>query len=360
MTRQWQILRDIDAARTGITIPKLAAARGVHQRTIRRDIDALSNAGFPLYDEKVNGTTMWKLRSRPFRGLEEGLSVMELCALYFSRAMLASLAGAPYQDEVERAFAKIERALPASCRKFLDGLPVAIKAKFAGRKKTDDRKVRDVVIRATEAMMNHRRVTMRYDSAASRRTKEYVVEPLRMSYADGGTYLTAFVPEYGEMRNFAVERIRALAVTDETFAPRPLPAEPFANSIGVYSGTPERVELEFDASIADYVASREWHKTQTFEVRPDGSFVMRLDVCVDVPLRAWILSFGAAVRVVAPERLTAEILDQLEQVRTRYMPRLKFQMLSMAPAASASNRTRTSHPQENSRQARVRERRRRA
>jgi hypothetical protein len=77
MTRQWQVLRDIDAARTGISIPKLAAAREVHQRTIRRDLDALCAAGFPLFDEKVNGTTMWKLRARPFRGLEDtGLSVI--------------------------------------------------------------------------------------------------------------------------------------------------------------------------------------------------------------------------------------------------------------------------------------------
>jgi len=340
MTRQWHILRDIDAARTGITIAKLAAARGAHQRTIRRDIEALANAGFSLYDEKVNGTTMWKLRSRPFRGLEDaGLSVMELCAMYFSRAMLTSLAGTPYRDDAERAFAKIERALPASCRKFLDGLPVAIKAKFAGRKKHDERKVREVVMRATEAMLNHRRVTMRYDSAASRRTKDYVVEPLRMSYAEGGTYLTAFVPEYGEMRHFAVERIRTLAIADETFAPRPLPAEPFANSLGVYSGTPERVELEFDASLADYVTNREWHKTQTFERRQDGSFVMRMDVSVDVPLRAWILGFGAAVRVVAPVRLAADILDQLEQARTRYMPRLTFEMLSAAATPVADRPT---------------------
>jgi predicted DNA-binding transcriptional regulator YafY len=333
MTRQWQILRDIDAARTGISIAKLAAARDVHQRTIRRDIAALASAGFPLYDEKVNGTTMWKLRSRPFRGLEEaGLSVMELCALYFSRAMLASLAGAPYQDDAERAFVKIERALPASCRKFLDGLPAAIKAKVAGRKKNDDRRSREVVIRATEAILNHRRATMCYDSAASRRTKTYLVEPLRMSYAGGGMYLTAFVPEYGEMRNFAIERIRTLGVTDETFAPRPLPAEPFANSIGVYSGTPERVELEFDASIADYVTTREWHRSQTFETRTDGSVSMRLDVCIDVPLRAWILAFGASVRVVAPVRLAAEILAQLEQARLQYLPRLTFGMLGMSAA----------------------------
>ena len=82
MIRQWEILRAIDAARNGITVPKLASAQDVHQRTIRRDIEALSKAGFPLYDEKSNGTTMWKLRAKPFRGLEEtGLSVTELCAL---------------------------------------------------------------------------------------------------------------------------------------------------------------------------------------------------------------------------------------------------------------------------------------
>ena len=345
MTRQWQVLRDIDAARTGITIPKLAVSRGVHQRTIRRDIEALSNAGFPLYDEKVNGTTMWKLRSRPFRGLEEaGLSVMELCALYFSRAMLTSLAGAPYQDEAEGAFTKIQRALPAGCRRFLDALPVAMKAKLAGRKHNDDRKVREIVVRATEALVNRRRVTMRYDSASSRRTKEYLVEPLRISYADGGTYLTAFVPEYAELRNFAIERIRTLAVGDETFAPRPLPVEPFANSLGAYSGPPEHVELEFDASVAEYLTGRHWHRSQAFETRPDGSVVMRLDVCVDVPLRAWILGFGAAVRVVAPLRLASEILDQLELARAHYMPRLSFDMLSMSHAESPSDKVRASMP----------------
>lgn len=48
LVRQWEILRDIDCARNGIAIPKLAAMRHVHQRTIRCDIDALCRAGFPL------------------------------------------------------------------------------------------------------------------------------------------------------------------------------------------------------------------------------------------------------------------------------------------------------------------------
>jgi predicted DNA-binding transcriptional regulator YafY len=40
------------------------------------------------------------------------------------------------------------------------------------------------------------------------RTKTYIVDPLRLTAADGGMYLTAWVDEYDESRHFAVERRR--------------------------------------------------------------------------------------------------------------------------------------------------------
>jgi predicted DNA-binding transcriptional regulator YafY len=186
LIRQWEILREIDGARTGIAIAKLASTQRVHQRTIRRDIEALCKAGFPLYDEKVNGTSMWKLRAHPFRALEEtDLGLTELCALYFSRALIATLTGAPFLDNVERALVKLERALPVASRRYLDQLPVLVKAKVTGRKKQDDRKTREIVARAVDASLSRRRVSMRYDSASSGRRRDYLVEPLRVSYADG-------------------------------------------------------------------------------------------------------------------------------------------------------------------------------
>ena len=87
--------------------------------------------------------------------------------------------------------AKIERALPAASRKYLDRVPSMMKAKRSGLKKQNPRKLRDVVSRALDASLTCRRITMRYDSASSQRTKDYVVEPLRLCYAAGGIYLTA-------------------------------------------------------------------------------------------------------------------------------------------------------------------------
>jgi predicted DNA-binding transcriptional regulator YafY len=48
--RQWQIVRQIEGRR-GATLHELARACGVTTRTIRRDLEALEAAGFPLVDE---------------------------------------------------------------------------------------------------------------------------------------------------------------------------------------------------------------------------------------------------------------------------------------------------------------------
>lgn len=335
LVRQWEILREIDAARTGIPIGKLASMRKVHVRTIRRDLDALCRAGFPLFDDKVNGTSMWKLRAKPFRGLEEtGLSILEMCALYFSRSLLQTAGGAPFEEEMNRAFAKLERALPAASRRFLDQLPLLIKTKASGRKKHDDRKSRDVLARLLDASLSHRRVDMRYHSASSQRTKDYVIEPLRVSCVGGGIYVTAWVLEYNELRTFALERIRTLGVRDDVFEPRALPPEPFANSLGVFSGSPELIEIQFDAGCADYVREREWHRSQEIVDAHEGSIVLRLCVTDDRALRAWILSFGASARVLAPMQLVKAISEEITAARQRYSPRTKFEMLRVIPSMS--------------------------
>ena len=328
LIRQWDILREIDNARTGIAIARLAEKRDVHPRTIRRDLEALVRAGFPLFDEKVNGTSMWKLNARPFRGLEQlGLSVMELSALYFGRTLLAAAGVTPMAEEMTRAFNKLESALPESTRKFLDRLPVMIKAKATGARRQNTKRTREIVTRITEASLARRRVEMTYHSLSSRRTKRYVVDPLRLTAADGGMYLTAWVDAYDEMRTFAVERIRTLGVRDDHFELRPLPAEPFANSLGAFSGRPELIEIEFDAEVSAYVAAREWHRSQEIRTREDGSIVMRLAVCNDRPLRTWVLGFGGAARVVAPASLARDICEEFDAGLERYTPRLPFEAL---------------------------------
>ena len=320
--RQWTILREIEHARgAGVTIDDLAALCSVTTRTIRRDLQALEEAGFPLFDDRGHddGKTRWRVNGQAFKGLTAGLTVSELCALYFSRTLLESLSGTPFRDEVESAFEKLSSGLTPHMRQFLDQLPRVIATKADPMRRRDDARQQPIIARALEATLHLRQATIIYHSKTSDRTKTYLVHPYRLAYAQGGLYLLAYVPEYGEVRTFAVERIQELSLLEEGFTPiAELPDTAFPHSLGVHSGPPEHVEIQFEPAVADYVRAREWHPSQQVRDEPAGGLVLTLDVCRDRALQSWILSFGPFARVIAPDALAREIAEQFDEARARY------------------------------------------
>src|SRR3989442_15179446 len=157
--RQWTILREIERARgSGVTIDELASLCTVTTRTIRRDLQALEEAGFPLYDDKTSddGKTRWRVNGQVFKGLAAGLTVSELCALYFSRTLVESLSGTPFRDDVESAFDKLVAGLTPHMRQFLDQLPRVIATKADPTRRKDDPRRQQIIARALEATLHLR------------------------------------------------------------------------------------------------------------------------------------------------------------------------------------------------------------
>jgi predicted DNA-binding transcriptional regulator YafY len=339
VVRQWRILLELEASRWG-TIDGLAEKCGVTTRTIRRDIDALQEAGFPLFDERVEGKVYWKLAGNRFKAFAEtGLTLSELCAFYFSRTVLECLAGAPFSEDLRTGFEKLAGVLTPRMRAFLDRLPAVLAAKEEPKKRRDTTAQKKTVSTLVEATLSHRRLRVTYFSFASRRVKQYLIEPYRLAYGQGGLYLFAFVPAYVQMRTFAVERIRKLSPLEEHFSPvQELPEKPFAHSIGIHVGKPEPVEIQFAARVVPYISEREWHATQKIRTFSDGSLVLSLKVCADWALESWILSFGPFARVLKPVALAERVLEGIEEAREQYAPHLEFDVpqqlydMSMQPA----------------------------
>jgi predicted DNA-binding transcriptional regulator YafY len=329
--RQWSILRDLEASRR-VTIDDLAERTGVSTRTIRRDLEALQSAGFPLFDEVHDGKKYWTLEQKAFRRLDDtGFTLAELTAIYFSRSLVECLATTPFQRDVRSAFDKLAAALTPGMRQFLDRLPLVIQAKAdpgtqslmddpatpaTASRQSAPRSAR--IAQLLDATLNHRRAVMRYHSFSSDREKEYRIEPYRLVFAQGGFYVIGHVPEYKELRTFAVERIQSLSVTEERFEPVDLAVDTFANSLGVNQGTPERIEIVFEPRLARYIKARVWHSSQHFEEDAAGQLTMTLTVCNDFALRSWILGFGPLARVVAPPDLVRQIQEEADQTRLQY------------------------------------------
>src|SRR5207344_1256329 len=80
--RQWKILKTIETGRY-TTTQALAEEHDVTERTIRRDIEALQEAGFPLYDDRQDGRKVWRLVAGYKQRLTQSFTLAELSALYF-------------------------------------------------------------------------------------------------------------------------------------------------------------------------------------------------------------------------------------------------------------------------------------
>src|SRR5438874_6649898 len=139
LIRQWAILKQIESNRWS-TISDMAEHHIVSTKTIRRDLGALMEAGFPLYDERYDGKVYWRL-SEEYKGLPlASLSLSETAALYFSKKLVINLAAPPFSSDIASAYKKIESALPERNIQFLDSLDSMICVRADAPKDLDQHK----------------------------------------------------------------------------------------------------------------------------------------------------------------------------------------------------------------------------
>jgi predicted DNA-binding transcriptional regulator YafY len=320
--RQWKILKRIEAGRY-TTAQDLADEHGVTERTIRRDIEALQEAGFPLYDERSDGRKIWRLVEGYKQRLTQTFSLAELSALYFSKNLMSFLGGAPFAQDLEAAFAKIREALPARSLPYLERIQDLFMARPDPWK--DYSRKQDVIVNLVDATLHQKQVKISYFSFNSRRSKSYTVDPYRLVYYHGGLYLYARAHEYGEVRTFAVERVEKIEVLEEGFeVPADFSVSEYGRgAFGITGGEPQTVEVLVAPTMAAYIRERVWHESQELEDRPDGSVLLRMNVAPGFELKSWIKGFLPHAQVLKPASLRDEIAADLAQSLKSFPARKK-------------------------------------
>lgn len=190
-------------ARGRVRAAELAAELGVSVATARRDLEALSSAGVPVYPQPGRGGG-WSLIGGARTDLS-GLTSAEAQALFLLAGPAAAAA-----PEVKSGLRKLVRALPATFRADAEAAAAAVMID-PSRWGEHSRGHPELVGELQAAVVGRRQVRLTYMNRAGERTAR-TVDPWGLVDKDGIWYLVAGSAK--GRRTFRVERIVHAEITE--------------------------------------------------------------------------------------------------------------------------------------------------
>ena len=304
--RVHDIIRLIEA-RHGITIDELAEETGVNRRTIHRDLNAVTEAGYPLISEWQGDRKAYRFLTR-FKDVPPiNFTLQELMTLYFLRSQLDIFTGTPFHDDLETIFGKVRSVLPPRYAAHLERIARVSLPLLQGRR--DYGKVAQPLRLLREALLYQYRVTLTYHSGGHGEAATYRVDPYTMIYYKGGLYLLGYAHNRRALRTFAVERIDRVEVGKERFEmPADFkPEEQLQGAFGIVDEEAMQVRVRFSPVVAHTVRERLWHPSQTVVEERDGSVLLSFTAGGKMEILSWLLSYGRHAELLAPPELRDEV-----------------------------------------------------
>lgn len=319
LARQWKILRLLESRKRGISVAEISCDLEVPVRTVYRDLEAIQEAGFPLYTDKIEGRSYWKLMDGFKASLPLPLTTTELMSLHMSRDILRVFEGTVFQESIESLFAKVKASLPPETIRYLDNVSARVRVGFGAGK--DYTALRDIVGQLSDATAKRSQVEILYSALSTGNETRRLVDPYQVWAMNGSFYLIGRCHLRGSVRTFAMDRIKELNVLEETFhLPKEFSLDDYLQTaFRVMTGKPETVRVWFRASAAQVVKERIWHPTQEIREQGDGSIIITMEVPINYEVIAWILGFGSAAEVVEPSSLRKQVTSELRAGLKRYL-----------------------------------------
>jgi proteasome accessory factor C len=288
----------------GVSIAEVSERFGVPSDELTEDLDILGYCGLPGYgggdliEVSVVGDRI-VVRMADFFARPLTLSLREALTLLLAARALSSVEGLAESDALRRAASTLETALGA------DAARVAVDLTSEGDQ---------WLATARDAVTRRRVVELVYRSAKSAETTQRQVEPWAVVGHGGAWYLQGWCRRAQGPRDFRLDRIKELRVTDAGLE-QPVPADP---------PPPVYRPGDNDLSVTLELAPPAWWVTEWAVVDKVSGRGRKRRVTLRTPDLEWaarlVLQLGGNATVVAPEALAERVRDLAAATLAHYAP----------------------------------------
>ncbi len=310
----------------GATKKVLAESLEVSERQVYRIIMNIEELGFPLYDDEDTEAKekRWKLVDTYVKKLPNitipdiRLSAAEIISLYLIKGEEKLYRGTEIEKTINSAFQKIGMFLPEEAADQLRKIKTLFvpAAKFS----KDYSGKEEIINQLTEAILQKKTCLITYHSFSDDKVKDFSINPLHFYEREGGLYIFVQTTAYGDIITLAVERIQSLVITPDAFEyPKSFDPESLLDSaFDLVYEEPTDYKIWFSADQARYIKERVWSKTQKIEDQEDGSIILTMRTGGMWDVKRWVLANGAQARVLEPESLKQEMMEELKTAYEQY------------------------------------------
>ena len=297
-----------------LTGRELAKRLEVSERTVHRDMEALSASRVPVY--AVRGASGgWKL-DEDWRTQVPGLDEAELRALLMAQPRIIGdprLAAA-----AERALGKLMAAMPAPLRERAASIRQRLFVDTAGWRGAAENVAMLPIVQ--DAVARDRKLLFQYQPSGRERA-ERIVDPLGLVAKGNAWYMVARAAT--GFRTYRVSRIE-----DAKILERPCERPPDFDLADYWKASTKRFQegwqkcratLRLEPKAAGWVKS--WHMIVPGEpeTAPDAEGWITLSVQFDHESEAvfFVLGLGSRVEVLEPEKLRQQVLAEVQKMVER-------------------------------------------
>lgn len=262
----------------------------VSERTVYRDIQALSEVGVPIMAMPGEGYRLMEGYYLP----PITFAPAEARAIHLAMNMFSSLiCEGPTQAAATTALNKIRAALPEATLQQLESLQAVIRFYAFPRHLLDFDD--ETFITLQEAIDQRKVVRLQYHALHNNRVTSRDIEPLKLDWLDRAWMVSGYCRLRQANRIFRLDRIDQLTLTHERFTPRPVEVCHPEGEI--------RVTVKFSAEVVRWVREQQHFSFRESQPLPSGETVMRYNVRAFQQIEGWLLSWAGGMEVLEPLEL---------------------------------------------------------
>ena len=188
-------------------------------------------------------------------------------------------------------------------------------------------KLNRAIQNGSQVQVLYRRRKITDQNAVEYDDRLHTVSPYAMIWADDHYYLVCNKAKYDNLMVLRIDRIKKLEILENERARHFSEVSPYKNSfdsadyakrhLHMFSGTPESVELICQNDLLEQVLDRFGEDVRLYRAGED-KFGLRTQAAVNDGLVAWIMQFGAKVRVKKPDNLKKLLFEKAREIESVY------------------------------------------